>query len=121
MRKKKEWNLIFKEVSEIIGLNIQVSPVIALLNLIKEDELVKENKDLIVIMITAARIIFARSWRNDNITWRNGIENWDMAINDKLTCDMKISRGQMKNTVMTLRKYGMYFWNMHFGEGGGLH
>ena len=24
-------------------------------------------------------------------------ELWDMAINDKLTCDMKISRGQMKN------------------------
>ena len=37
----------------------------ALLNLVK-DQLLKENKDLIVIMITAARLIFARNWRNDN-------------------------------------------------------
>ena len=66
MRKKKEWNLIFKEISEIIGLNIQMSPLMALLNVVKKDQLLKENKDLIVIIIMAARLIFARNWRNDN-------------------------------------------------------
>ena len=75
-----------------------MSPIIALLNLSKE-QLVNENKDLIIIMITAARIIMARNWRNENQfnleEWYR--ELWDMAINDKLTCDMKISRGQMKN------------------------
>ena len=60
MRKKKQ-NLIFKEISEITGMNIQMSQLAALLNVIKKDQLLKENKDLIVIMITAARLIFARN------------------------------------------------------------
>ena len=37
-----------------------------LLNMVKKDQLLKENKDLIVIMVTAARLIFARNWKNDN-------------------------------------------------------
>ena len=93
-KRKKEWKVIFKEISEIIGLNISMSPIIVLLN-ISKDQLVNENKDLIVIMIMAARIIIARNWRNENQfnleEWYR--ELWDMAINDKLTCD----RGQMKN------------------------
>ena len=97
--RKKEWNLIFKEISEIIGLNIQMSPLMALLNVNKKDQLLKENMDLIVIMITAARLISTRNWRNDNQfnleEWYRKL--WDMAINDKLTCDMKIRRGQLKN------------------------
>ena len=96
--RKQEWKQIFKEIREITGLNIQMSPSMALLNLVKKDQLLKENKDLIVIMITAARLIFARNWKNDNQLnleeWYR--ELWDMAINDKLTCDMKIRRGLSK-------------------------
>ena len=38
----------------------------ALLNMVKKDQLLKENKDLIVIMVMAASLIFARNWKNNN-------------------------------------------------------
>ena len=64
----------------------------ALLNMVKKDQLLKENKDLIVIMVIAARLIFARNWENDNqlnleewyrelwemAMWRRNIWEWAM-------------------------------------------
>ena len=108
----------------------------ALLNLANKDQLLKENKDLIVIMITAARLIFARNWRNDNQLsleeWYR--ELWEMAINDKLTCDMKIRRGLSKYNnfkktwnvflehVFQGRKgYTLREQTMKFGRENGLH
>ena len=63
--RKKEWALIFKEIREIIGNNIQISPIIALLNIIKDDHLKKEQKELIVIRVTIARLIFAKNRKSD--------------------------------------------------------
>ena len=35
--RKEEWKQIFREIREITGLNIQMSPSMALLNLVKKD------------------------------------------------------------------------------------
>ena len=55
-----------------------------------------------------SRIIIARNWKNENQVnleeWYT--ELWDIAINDKLTCDMKIRRGQLKNN------YFKKIWNV---------
>ena len=42
--RKKEWALIFKEIRKIIGCDIQISPIIALLNITKNNRLKKYQK-----------------------------------------------------------------------------
>ena len=57
--RKKEWELFFKEIRKIIGCNIQISPIIALLNMIKNDHLKKRLERVSCIMV--AILIFAKN------------------------------------------------------------
>ena len=54
--KKKEWVLAFKEIRKIIGCDIQISPIIALLNIIMSEHLKKDQKEFFVIMVTVAKL-----------------------------------------------------------------
>ena len=40
--------------------------------------------------------------------WYNEI--WNTAINDKLTCNLKVKKGELKKKFFM--KYGADFWNM---------
>lgn len=63
--RKKELALVFKEIRKNIGYDIQISPIIALINIIKNEHLKKYQKDLIVITVTVARLIFVKNWKSN--------------------------------------------------------
>ena len=90
---------VFKEIREITGLDIQMSPLTALLNMIDDSQVKREEQDLIIIMVIAARLLFAKNWKSDNQInieeWYR--EMWDMAVHDKLTCEMKLRWGLSKS------------------------
>lgn len=48
-------------------------PMIALLNIISNNQLQGEEKEIIIIMVTVARLIFAKNWKNTN---QYNIEEW---------------------------------------------
>ena len=64
----------------------------------KNGHLLKKQKELIVIIVTVAKIIFAKDWKSDkpiNLEdWYKEI--WSLAINDRLTSEMKIGWGVTK-------------------------
>ena len=49
-------------------------------------------------LLTTARLIIARNWKSKSEfqmeEWYNEI--WNIAINDKLTCNLKVKKGEMK-------------------------
>ena len=76
-----------------MGIGVQTSPIIALLNMGNNNQLKGEEKEPI-IMVTAARLIFANNQKNNQLYMEEWYkEMWTMAINDKLTCETKIRKG----------------------------
>lgn len=65
--------VVFKEIRERIGLDIQISPMIASLNMVNDNWMKKEEKEFIIIMVTVARLILAKNWKHDNLI---NIEEW---------------------------------------------
>ena len=53
---------------------------------------------IITNLFTGARLIIARNWKSklefQMEQWYNEI--WNIAINDKLTCNLKVKKGKMK-------------------------
>ena len=76
--------MIFKEIREIIGVELQMSPMIALLNLVDNHQLKRAENGLIITMVTMARLIIAKNCQSNNQISREEWyrEVWTIAIND---------------------------------------
>ena len=107
------WKQIFKELNDICGKDIELNPEIAFLSKFKNVEYDKMIKELITNLLTAARLIIARQWKSKSEfqmdEWYNEI--WNIAINDKLTCNLKVKKGELKKNIFM--KYGADSWNMY--------
>ena len=98
---QKCWKQIFKELNEICGKDIELNPEIALLSIFENVEYDKMIKELITNLLTAARLIIARQWKSKSEfqvdEWYNEI--WNIAINDQLTCNLMVKKGELKKNI----------------------
>uniref|UniRef100_A0A803U0J0 Reverse transcriptase domain-containing protein n=1 Tax=Anolis carolinensis TaxID=28377 RepID=A0A803U0J0_ANOCA len=96
----KFWGKVFREIEDIMNMKIDKSPSIALLSLYNNKQWKKEEKDAITNLVTIARLLIARNWKKEmNIQieeWYK--EAWKLAINDKLTCILKVKKGIWKQS-----------------------
>ena len=92
------WKQIFKEFSYMCGKDIECNADIALLSIYENVECGKMTKEFITNLLTAARLIIAKQWKLKTEfqieEWYKEI--WNIAINDKLTCNLKIKKGELK-------------------------
>lgn len=98
---KKFWQQLEKMIFEMMGKIIILRSETILLLIIKEIEPTKYEKELIRIMIIMGRIIIARYWKLD-VNFRIEewyCEMWKLALNDKMTCDIKIRNGNYKEDI----------------------
>ena len=79
--------------------DVEFNREIALLSIIENVEYAKMTTELIANLLTAARLIIARNWKSKSEfrmeEWYNEI--WNIAINYKLTCNLKVKKGEIKN------------------------
>lgn len=61
---KKNWNMIYEIISEVLTIVIKPNPLQHLLSII-EDNLLKKQKRVIVYFTTAARITFVQNWKKE--------------------------------------------------------
>ena len=70
----------------------------ALVSIFENMEYDKMTKELISCLLTAARLIKAKNWKSKSEfrmeEWNNEI--WNIAINGKLTSNLKVKKGEMK-------------------------
>lgn len=85
--------MIFQEIKGIMGIDIQRSPMIVLLNMFGNIQL--------GIILTVERLIPAKNWKNNNQF--NMDEMWNMAINDELMCELKVTKGILKTNCFKER------------------
>lgn len=98
------WSRIENEIFEMIKKRVKLRPETILLLILNETTLTTGERELLRILVIMGRIIIARYWKlNVDLKleeWYNEI--WKFALNDKLTCDIKIRSGIYKENV---------FWN----------
>ena len=81
-------------------MTIEPKSEIALLSIFVDHNYVK-TKELITNLLTAARLIIARNWKSKYELcleeWYK--EVWNIALNDKLTCSLKVKKGELKRDI----------------------
>uniref|UniRef100_H9G923 Poly [ADP-ribose] polymerase n=1 Tax=Anolis carolinensis TaxID=28377 RepID=H9G923_ANOCA len=87
--------LVIREIEHIMNIKIRRNPVEILLLIKKEDEKDKRQFFLIDMLLTAARLLIAKYWKGEMKMQINEWykEVWRMALNDKLTSNLKVKKG----------------------------
>ena len=90
------WKLITKELRDIFDRDTKLNPEMALLAIFVTEDYDFTTREFLTNLLFAVKLIIARNWKSklefQLEEWYNEI--WNLAINDKLTCILKVKKGK---------------------------